>query len=210
MTYTYDILANFNENYYDFYDWNNMDEIIHIKRLPIIKVDRVFLNNIKHNEVIVEKDLLEKIYKKTELFKINKKNTYNHICALCDGTKAIIVKFEPTGKVSGRSSLLIDEENEIIDISETLQTIDYKLKQNKNKKIDNFKTRKEIEISKYIQNELKNIDDEKLKYLYFDCFDEKETDTKIILKKLMNEIKNNFENIYMKIYDFLKLASLNK
>lgn len=209
MNYTYDILANFNAEYYDFYDWNDMDEIVHIKRLPIIKVDRTFLNNIKRNDVVVEKELLEKIYKKTELFK-SKQKSYNYICALCDGTKAIIVKFETNGKVSGRSSLLIDEENEIIDISETMEISNYKIKTNKSKKTDNFKTRKEIEINNYILKELDNIDDEKLKYLYFDCFDKKEENTTLILNKILNEIKTNFENVYQKIYDFLKLASINK
>ena len=205
MNYIYDILANFNENYYDFYEWNTKDEIIHIKRLPIIKVTRNFLSNIKQNEIIVEKELLEKIYKKTELYK-NKQKTYNYVCALCDGTKALIVKFEKNGKVLGKSSLLLDEEKEIIDICETIETSEYKIKENKNKTNEDFKTRKEIEISKYIMKELKKINEEKLKYLYYDCFEKKENDT----KKILNEIKNNFENIYMKIYDFLKLTSINK
>ena len=209
MNYIYDILANFNENYYEFYDWNNKDEIIHIKRLPIIKVTRKTLNNIKQNDVMVEKKLLEKIYKKTEFFK-SKQKTYNYICALCDGTKAIIVRFDSDGNTTGKSSLLIDEENEIIDISETMQTFEFEIKEKSSTKTDNFKTRKEIEINNYILNELKKIDDEKLKYLYFDCFDKKETDTKKILTKILNEIKNNFEEVYQKIYDFLKLASINK
>lgn len=207
MNYTYDILANFNETYYEFYEWNNKDELTHIKRLPIIKVEREFLNDIKNNDVIVEKELLEKINKKTEFFKTNKKNISNYICALCDGTKAIIIKFESNGKIHGRSSLLIDEENEIIDISETMTTSKYNLKQNKNKKQEYFKTRKEREINKYIEKELKTIDNNKLKYLYFDCFNKKEEDINIIQKTIKNEIKNNFENIYKPIYDFLKLAS---
>ena len=152
MNYTYDILANFNETYYEFYEWNNKDELTHIKRLPIIKVEREFLNDIKNNDVIVEKELLEKINKKTEFFKTNKKNISNYICALCDGTKAIIIKFESNGKIQGRSSLLIDEENEIIDISETMTTSKYNLKQNKNKKHEYFKTRKDREKNKYIIN----------------------------------------------------------
>ena len=40
MNYTYDILANFNETYYEFFEWNNKDELTHIKKLPIIKVDK--------------------------------------------------------------------------------------------------------------------------------------------------------------------------
>lgn len=207
MNYTYDILANFNETYYEFFEWNNKDELTHIKRLPIIKVEREFLNNIKNNDVIVEKELLEKINKKTEFFKTNKKNIGNYICALCDGTKAIIIKFESNGKIQGRSSLLIDEENEIIDISDTMTKSNYKLKINKNKKPEYFKTRKEKEINNYIEKELKTIDNNKLKYLYFDCFNKKEENIKIIQKEIKNEIKNNFENIYKKIYEFLKLAS---
>ncbi len=207
MNYTYDILANFNETYYEFFEWNNKDELTHIKRLPIIKVEREFLNNIKNNDVIVEKELLEKINRKTEFFKTNKKNISNYICALCDGTKAIIIKFESNGKIQGRSSLLLDEENEIIDISDTMTTSNYKYKLNKNKKPEYFKTRKEKEINNYIEKELKTIDNNKLKYLYFDCFNKKEENIKIIQKEIKNEIKNNFENIYKKIYEFLKLAS---
>lgn len=210
MNYTYDILANFNEKFYDFYDWNSIDEIEHIKKLPILKVKKNFLQNIKYNDVIVEKCLLEKIYKKTELFKNNKCKTPNHICALCDGTEAIIVKFEPNGKVSGRSSMLIDEENEIIDMSEIMTTNNYEIKQNKNNHLDKFKTRKEMEINNFILKELNNINEEKLKYLYFDCFDKKENNTEIILNEIKDEIKDNFENVYLKIYDFLKLASINK
>ena len=207
MNYTYDILANFNETYYEFFEWNNKDELTHIKKLPIIKVDRTFLNNIKNNDVVVEKELLEKIFKKTEFFKTNKKNTSNYICALCDGTKAIIIKLDSNGTIKGRSSLLIDEENEIIDISDTMTTSNYKLKINKNKKQEYFKTRKEKEINNYIEQELKIIDNNKLKYLYFDCFNKKEENIKIIKNEIKNEIKNNFENIYKKIYEFLKLAS---
>lgn len=206
MNYTYDILANFNKNYYDFYDWNSIDEITHIKKLPILKVDRFFLNTIKNNDVTVEKEILEKIYKKAELFK-NKQKENNYICALCDGTKAIIVKFDSYGKVIGKSSLLIDEENEIIDLSENIEVNNYKIKQTKTKKQDSFKTRKEIEITKYIIEQLNNIEAEKLKYLYYDCFNIKEEDTKKILENIKKQIKNNFETTYIKIYDFLKLAS---
>ena len=38
MTYIYDILLNFNEEYYEFYDWNKEDTIVHIKKIPIYKI----------------------------------------------------------------------------------------------------------------------------------------------------------------------------
>ena len=36
MNYIYDILINFNENLYDFYDWNLNDQIDHIRKIPVI------------------------------------------------------------------------------------------------------------------------------------------------------------------------------
>ena len=66
MNYIYDVLANFNDCFYDFYDWNDSDNIIHIKKLPILKVSIDFFNKIKYCDVLVGSCLLEKIYRKTE------------------------------------------------------------------------------------------------------------------------------------------------
>ena len=38
MNYIYDILLNFQNEYYDFFEWNTNDQITHIKKIPIIKV----------------------------------------------------------------------------------------------------------------------------------------------------------------------------
>ena len=54
MNYIYDILANFNNIYYDFFDWNESDNIIHIKKVPIVRVDSDFFNNVKFNDVLVD------------------------------------------------------------------------------------------------------------------------------------------------------------
>ncbi len=208
MNYIYDILVNFNDKYYEFYDWNESDNILHVKKLPIIRVKSNFLHNIKYNNIVVDKKLIEKIYKKTDFFN-NKSNKLNYVCAVSDAKEAIVIKFSPNGTIIGRSSLLIDEENEIIDISENLEENNYDYKINNIITPYKFKTRKEIEISTYIISELNNINEDKLKYLYFDCFDKEETDTKIILKNFLSEINNNFNNVYSKIYDFLKMTSPN-
>ena len=38
MNYIYDVISNFQLNYYDFFDWNKNDKLIHIKMIPIFKV----------------------------------------------------------------------------------------------------------------------------------------------------------------------------
>ena len=38
MNYIYDILLNFNDMLYDFYDWNVKDNILHIRKIPLIQI----------------------------------------------------------------------------------------------------------------------------------------------------------------------------
>ena len=69
MKYIYDIVLNFNEEFFEFYDWNLNDEITHIKKIPIIKIDSLKMNEIKNNDIEFDKDFLSKIENKAETFK---------------------------------------------------------------------------------------------------------------------------------------------
>lgn len=209
MSYIYDVLANFNISFFEFYDWYDTDDIIHIKKLPIIKVRSDFFNTIKYHSTKVDSNLLEKIYKKCILFKSNK-NKFNYVCALCDGRESIIVMFDSSGNVIGRSSMLIDEENEIIDISECLDFFDCSFEVNENILFDHFKTRYDLSVNNLIVDQLTYMNHDKLKYLYFDCFDEIEDDTNKMFDRIMISLKNDYYSISGKIYDFLKLTSINK
>lgn len=209
MSYIYDILANFNDFFYDFFDWDSNDSIVHIKKLPILRVSSDFFNNVKFNNVFVKSDLLEKIFKKAEFFKINK-NKYSYVCSLCDGKEAFIVRFDCKGNVIGRSSMLIDEENEVIDICESLDVCSFDLIICSLNVHNCFNTRKEFLIKKNIVDELNSMDSDKLIFLYYDCFDEHERDVSKIVNRLVFEINNDFNSIYGRISDFLKLTSINK
>lgn len=208
MNYIYDVLANFNDCYYDFYDWNNNDNIIHIKKLPVLRVNSDFFKKVKCHDVLVDNCLLEKIYRKTDFFNISK-NRYNYVCCLCDGRGALIINFDSKGAILGRSSMLIDEENEVIDISECSELFDYNVKVIKECSHDVFKTRKELSINQLFFDELKCMSDDKLRYLYFECFNEREIDIKKIVDRFVDEVSNNFNSIYSKIYSFLKMT-INK
>ena len=80
-----------------------------------------------------------------------------------------------------------------------------------NKGINNeLKTRKQRETEKFIKkgiNKIKN-DEEKLKYLYYECFDKKEENKEKILHKMLNNINNL--DVNKKIYNFLKLIEVYK
>lgn len=205
MHYIYDVLANFNEIFFDFYDWNDSDHLIHIKKLPILRVDSNFFNCVKFFDVFVDKDLVDKIYRKTDFFSVSK-NKYSNVCCLCDGREAIIVNLDSKGYVVGRSSMLIDEENEVIDICECMSVSNFQVVINNRIIPSFFKTRHESYMDKFFLNELNQLGYDELYYLYYDCFDESENDVVKIKERIFNEI----ESLYPKINDFLGLISINK
>ena len=118
------------------------------------------------------------------------------------------IKFNNEGQSIEKSCLLVDEEDEVTDIVFRLKLskIEYSiLSKDKSQK---FKTRKEQEIEKFIKKQLINETNlEKLKYLYFDCFNQKEDKKEKILTKFNYEIDNNWDKIYLKIYNFFKLLN---
>lgn len=208
MIYIYDILLNFKDELYDFYDWNKNDNIIHIRKIPLIKIKEKALVNIKNNNVKFDEETLNQIKDKTEIFtpKISKKIEY--MTLLSDGNYVIGLQIE--GKKIKKSSLLIDEELDILEDVNNLDfmNINYKII---NKGINNeLKTRKQRETEKFIKkgiNKIKN-DEEKLKYLYYECFDKKEENKEKILHKMLNNINNL--DVNKKIYNFLKLIEVYK
>ena len=60
MEYIYDIVLNFKDRYYEFYEWKKKDKIINIKKIPIYKIKNKDYLNIKNNEVLINKKTLPK------------------------------------------------------------------------------------------------------------------------------------------------------
>ena len=46
MIFIYDILVNFNDKLYDFYEWSENDLIEHIRKIPLIKVKKKLLDKV--------------------------------------------------------------------------------------------------------------------------------------------------------------------
>ena len=46
MTYIYDIVLNFNNDFYEFYEWDKNDNLTLIKKIPLIKVESDFLDQV--------------------------------------------------------------------------------------------------------------------------------------------------------------------
>lgn len=205
MNYIYDIYLNLNEKLYDFFDWNKSDKILHIKKIPVFKINEKTLKTFINNRIQLNNDFLIQIYNKTEIWQSNNKISY---CALfTDSNDILAIEFNKNGKSIKKSFLFIDEELEVLEIIDKIseKLIDHNIL-NKEKNI--FKTRKQIKEEKFISKELKNIADNKLNYIYFECFGKHEKNKKTILDNI-NKIPRT-SKIYKNLYDILKLTSTTK
>ena len=203
MNYIYDVITNFNDNYYDFYEWNKKDKLIHFKKLPIIKIKKEDYNNILINEICINNNNLKQIKNKAEIWD-NKNNINNYYVLITNGTDIIGLELNNKGIVTKRSSLLVDEE---LDILYTIRKLNTKeIKYEIIKKINiNFKTRNEIIKNQFIKNEINNLslkkDINKINYIYYECFNKKEKNTKLALKNILNnidkyEIQTKLDNFF--------------
>ena len=208
MTYRYDILLNFKDELYDFYDWNKIDNIIHIRKIPVLKIDTKDLINIKNNNIIIDEKILEQIKNKAEIFTPKNIKKMEYMFLLSDGKYVLGILKQ--GRKIKKSSLLIDEEMDILDEIDNLEKINIDYKIIAKEYNDELKTRKQKETEKFLKKELNKIknEDDKLKYLYYECFNEKEENIEKIIYKIKESISNL--DINKKLYNFFKLIEVYK
>lgn len=207
MNYIYDVLLNFNDDLYEFYDWNKNDVITHVRKMPIIKIESIDLEKIKNNYVKFDMEFLLSIKNKCEVFNNKNIKYLEYAFILTDSNDAIAINIKDDNVKSSR--LLVEEEMEVLDNSLRYDIVNIKYDIINKKKINNFKTRKELEIEKYLKKEINNLktaDIEKLKYIYYDCFDEIENDRDKIINKINLELNKNFNILSKKLYTFFKLV----
>lgn len=154
MKYIYDIVLNFNKDYYDFYEWNNDDRIINIKKIPLYRVSKNDYLSIKYNDIIIN-------------------NFSDRIFLITDTLGVMGVMLNKSGRVIKRSSLLIDEEDEILDESKKLKIFKLNIKRNIYKKreiIGRNTLEKRRVVNSFFRKVNKKDDIYLLKYIYYDLY----------------------------------------
>lgn len=213
MNYVYDIVVNFNKDFFDSFEWNRKDNIINIRKTVLFLVDDQCYYDFKVNNVLVCKDFVNKIYNKTECFTSKNVKLLNYVCLITNGLECIAIKLNKNGNIIEKSSLLVDEEFDILDSLNDMNIFDIKYKILNVKNNFSFMTRREKDIENFINFKLSNLskkDFNKLKYLYFECFNSYINDYSMCLSKIISELKNNFDVLSPKIYNFFKLDSIKK
>lgn len=187
MDYIYDIVLNFQEEYYDFYEWKSTDKIINVNRLPIYKVSNESYLTIKNNYTTIDKSSLPK---------------QNKMFLLTNDIEVMALIVDNTGKVLKKSSLLFEESDDILEDKELIKSIDLKYTINKKNKLPSI-SRLSQEKTTYLSNYLKNIDPVKdeylLKYIYYELHQHEEPDPKKIYTSLFDLSKTNPSKLYTSI-----------
>ena len=208
MNYIYDVLCNFQNVYYDFYDWNKTDDILRIRKIPIIKVnDEVYLD-LKNNNVKVSYDFLENIKNKTEVFKNKYIDKINYSCIIANNLEAFIIKFDNKGNSIYKSSMLIDEEREVLEDINDYNCVTIKYEIVSKNKLCLYTRNEEFyinKITKDIDKFYNNKEYEKLKYLYYECFNLTDYNYTKIKNELINSL-TDYTNI-VKINNFIKMTN---
>lgn len=208
MKYIYDIVLNFNELFYEFYEWNDEDNIEYIKRIPIIKVSCDNMNIIKNYKIIMDNNFIESIKNMTEIYTDNNIIKTEYACLFCSNTDVIAIEFNSKGLSILKSDLIVDEALDIIDYSSKMKNIPiiYEMV-SIDKKV--LYTREETNKINFMNKEVdyiykSNID--KLKYIYYECFNESDIDT----LKMYKRIKEYINDTPNKLYELLMLKGLQK
>lgn len=104
-----------------------------------------------------------------------------------------------------KAFLQIEEDDEVLELSNRLNEINFNYQIFGEANICQFKTRKETEAYNYIVDKIDDLynknDVMKLKYIYYDCFDKFEDNKNKIYEEIKQSINDNFE-VLNKIYDF--------
>lgn len=216
MIYIYDILLNFCDcgELYDFYEWNQNDNIENIKRIKLIHVDRLVLDDLLYYDGTIDSNFLLKVYRTCEVYTNRKVKILDYCCLFSDGERVLAIEFDEDGRPIYKSKLLIDEEEEISILANNLEEFPITFDK-KERVLDNrFFTRNEILIRNYLVKEIeecyrkKNYD--KLSFLYVEYFEEEDTSYPKMMQALLDSMKNSLDYKHMDIYQVLKLANKKK
>lgn len=216
MIYIYDILLNFCDcdMIYDFYEWNQNDNIENIKKIKLVHVERKLLDKLLYYNGIIDPNFLIKIYRTCEVYTSKRLKIIDYCSLFSDGDRVIAIEFDREGRPIYKSKLLIDEEEEIAILASNLEETNCEY-QNLEKILDNrFFTRNEILVRKYLIKEIEecyeNKNYNKLKFLYQEYFDNEEVSNSNMKQDLLNSMNLTIDEKHKNLYQLLKTTNKKK
>ena len=199
MKYIYDILLNYNERLYEFYEWEDNDYFDYVKKIEVIKVSKDTIKDIIKNQIMIDSELVKQLHNTCEVYTNRSVKNVEYACLFCSNSTVVAVEFNYKGISIMKSDLLIEEALDIIEIMKKVKPVDIKY-QILNKSEFSLTTRSEEQKLNFMKREISNIyknnDFDKLKYIYYECFNKEENSLVDMYNNLMNYIISLPTNLY--------------
>ena len=208
MNYYYDIIVNLEDNNYMFYEWDDLDNIEIVKKIPIFQVTTKVLKDIINNDIKVSDSFLKMIHNKTKL----KKGMLEYAALFASKNGAIAIEFISDGTSITRSFLQAGDECNILEILYTipLLKLEYSILK---RRIIGKDLRIEKKIKDFINLEINtlynNKDLEKIVFLYNEWFYKSKNNVAEMIKDMQNKLKLGITDVELKIYNLIKLSYNN-
>lgn len=190
MNYAYDIPLGFNDYLLNFFDW---DDVTYVRKIPVLKIADKPLKDLIKNKVKI--NFINQIKNKT-VSKLKEK----YVAIFFNDKTSIAIIFDNNGVSIKKSHLLFEDEKDILkhNARTPVQKIEYEIIE---KEYTSNYTKKEIDRYDYLKEALENTKNnfEKLKYLYYECFNKKEEDPNCIFRTLNHFL--NDELVSNKLYE---------
>ena len=217
MKYIYDILLNFNEDYvYEFYEWQTDDDIEYFKKVPLVRINEKTYEDISLGCTIDDPLFLNSIYNVTEIYDNKMIRHLNYAVIIINGREARGILLNAEGRVIMMSKMLVDEEEEAVEIGNTLNEKQIKIVPVTERKNidDNYLTRYEKKKMFFLNKEIDelyiNKNANKLKYLYYECSHQIEDDIDVIYDKIKLFLNNEWGANHDGLYDLVRLSYSKK
>ncbi len=209
MYYYYDILLNFGDDnaLYEFYEWEEKDNIDFVKKIPLFRVSGEVLKDQMKYKTKFDTELLERIKNKT-ILKSSSKNLENTFL-ICDTKSALALELNEEGEVISRSKLILGDELNLSEIMFTMKETKMNYE-----KLEKYQSRVELrqieEIKKLIKCEINTLyeskNSSKLKYLYYEWFNKTCDNINTIIKEMNHVLKTTYDENLERIYQLIKMS----
>ena len=208
MSFYYDIVVNFQDDNWMFYEWEESDCLEAIKKIPVLQVSIKVIKDIIGNNIQVSKSFLESIHNKTKI----KKGFLEYSALFASKNGAIVLEFNDNGVSIARSYLQVNDECNILETLYTIpmEKLEYKIV-NKLECQDKLRSEKIVKdlINLEINTLYQNKKWEKIVFLYNEWFKKSKRNVAEMIKEMQHRLNGEITEDEIKIYNLIKLSYNN-
>lgn len=198
-----DIVVNFDDIMYYFYEWEDNDKIEYIKEIPFVKVNKKLFKSILLNHILLDVNFMDKIKNKTLIG-----DSYINALVITDSVHAIVLEFNNNGYDIAISTLGVSDELDVCEEAFKMKNENI-IFQTLEKREFNSVGRKDKYISNFIKLELNELnhtkDKSKISYFYKELFHKECDDFDKAIKEMQNSITTIKKEHYY-LYELMLLS----